>query len=75
MLKCMHVSQNGSKFIKDIDKKPILYIYNVVKPKKITVILYINYNIKNQRISVYSLGFLWNITAAFTSVEFIEATF
>lgn len=34
MFKCMHVSQNGSVFIKDIDIKPILYIYNVVRPKK-----------------------------------------
>lgn len=33
MLKCMHVSQNGSVFIKDIDIKPILYIYNEVRPK------------------------------------------
>lgn len=57
MLKCMHVSQNGSVFIKDIDIKPILCIYNEVRPKQITVILYINYDFKNQRIFVYSLGF------------------
>lgn len=75
MLKCMHVSQNGSVFIKDIDIKPILYIYNEVRPKQITVILYINYDFKNQRIFVYSLGYLWNIVPAFTSVEFIEETF
>lgn len=30
----MHVLQKGSVFIKDTDKKPILYIYNEVRPKK-----------------------------------------